>query len=260
MVSPQVTLLGLCLLLGCFGANAKVLNFVWNSYCPYTCEDDKVGQPGFAKEIVKAVFDDSPYLVRYHYVLSWNRAMTQVKSGERDAIVFSFHETGSDHHFVIPSEPLMIESSTSVIVRKNNPWRFSDTSSLSKLKLIGVYKGTIWVDPKITQFEQNNPHKFVYLHGDNIVERAIDMVRRGRIDAWEDSEILLDYYMFRNKVTDMRIESLPKPQLQTGDLLFSRKNPKSPEYAAYFSKGIRQLRQSGQLQKILDRYGLKDWR
>ncbi|MNT92496.1 hypothetical protein D3C72_2337940 [compost metagenome] len=40
---------------------------------------------------------------------------------------------------------------------------------------------------------------------------------------------------------------------------FSPANPKSPQYAALITKGISELRQSGELKKILDKYGVLDW-
>ncbi len=239
--------------------NAEKLNFIWNAYCPFTCESDKTGQSGYAMEVVKAIFDNSKYKVEYTYALSWNRAMSQVESGEKDAIVFSFHGVESDPLYIIPKQSLAWENKTTFAVRKSSQWRFQNVDSLKELKYIGVYKGTVWIDQDIAKFEQNNSSKFVYLHGDDIVKRAFNMLRRGRIDAWEDSQTLLNYHIYINNIKDLRIETLPKPHSSTGDLLFSRKNPKSTEYAAFFSAGMKQLRKSGKLKTILKKYGLKDW-
>lgn len=240
-------------------ANAEHLNFIWNAYCPFTCERDKTGQPGYAMEVVKAIFDNSKYKVEYTYALSWNRAMTQVENGEKDAIVFSFHGPESDHLYVIPKQSLAWENQTSFAVKKTSKWQFRDANSLKTLQYIGVYKGTVWIDKTIGKFEQDNINKFVYLAGDDIVKRAFDMLRRGRLDAWEDSQTLLNYHIYINGIEDLRIETLVKPHSSTGDLLFSGKNPKSKEYAAFFSAGMKQLRKSGKLKIILEKYGLKDW-
>ena len=43
-------------------------------------------------------------------------------------------------------------------------------------------------------------------------------------------------------------------------LAFSPKNPKSKSYARLISKGIIEMRASGDLQKILDKYGMRDWK
>jgi polar amino acid transport system substrate-binding protein len=239
--------------------NAEKLNFIWNVYCPFTCESDKTGQPGYAMEVVKAIFDHSKYQVEYTYALSWNRAMGQVENGEKDAIVFSFHGAESDPLYVIPTQSLAWETNTTFAVRKTSKWRFQNVDSLKELKYIGVYKGTVWIDQDIAKFEQDNTKSFVYLHGDDIVKRAFNMLRRGRLDAWEDSQTLLKYHIYINAIKDLRIETLPKPHSSTGDLLFSRKNPKSQEYADFFSAGMKQLRKSGKLKTILKKYGLKDW-
>lgn len=208
-------------------------------------------------EVVQKVFAASPYDVSYKHVMSWNRAMDQVKRGEADAIVFSFYESSDKQYFVIPKATLAVDSGTNFVLLNSNKWRFKDAASLNQLRYIGVYKNTVWADPEVAKFESDNPGKFVYLHGENIVDRAFDMIRRGRIDAWEDSEVLLNYYMFRNGITDMRIESKEYGKPHTGTMLFSSKTPRAQEYAKFFSQGVEKLRRSGELAKILARYGLK---
>jgi polar amino acid transport system substrate-binding protein len=43
-------------------------------------------------------------------------------------------------------------------------------------------------------------------------------------------------------------------------IAFSPGNPKSQEYAQILSKGIQQLRASGELATILKKYGMSDWK
>lgn len=43
-------------------------------------------------------------------------------------------------------------------------------------------------------------------------------------------------------------------------IAFSPNRPESPMLAQQLSDGIRELRSNGQLKKILDRYGLLDWK
>jgi polar amino acid transport system substrate-binding protein len=243
-----------------YAFSSEPLKFVWNAYCPYTCQVAKTGQPGYAMELVQSVFDNSKYKIEYTYVLSWNRAMQQVEKGEKDAIVFSYHNAKNAHKYVIPTQSLAINDNTSFAILKSNPWKFTSVESLDLLNHIGAYKGTVWSNKQISDFEMKQQHKFIYLHGDNIAERAFSMLRRGRLDAWEDSNTLLDYYVYSKKVNNIRIESIDNPQISTGDLLFSAKNSRSAEYAAFFSHRLQQIRKSGQLELILQKYGLQDWK
>ena len=41
---------------------------------------------------------------------------------------------------------------------------------------------------------------------------------------------------------------------------FSPENPKSEEYARILDQGMRELRASGELEKILQKYGMSDWK
>lgn len=238
--------------------SGEPLRFVWNSYCPFTCQQEKTGQTGYAMEISRRVFDNSPYEVSYDYVISWNRALVQVQRGEADAIVFSYVEKQLSKKFVVPTTSLAFETNTTFIVKRDNPWRFESIRSLKQLKRIGVYKNTTWHYPELSSFERNNPQKFVYLHGDEIVSRAISLIRRGRLDAWEDSQILLSYQIFNQQISDMRLETLSKGELHSGSMLFSRKHPKAQELAAYFSKKVDLMEKRGELVKILRRYGIEN--
>lgn len=43
-------------------------------------------------------------------------------------------------------------------------------------------------------------------------------------------------------------------------IAFSPVNPKSREYAAILDRGMAEMRASGRLRQILQRYGVKDWK
>lgn len=236
-------------------ALGKQIKFVWNVYCPYTCKVERAGQPGYAMEVVQAIFKDSPYQVSFMFVDSWNRAMDQVKSGQFDAIVFSFHIEDVDKFFIYPEQHLAIEKGSSFMVLNDSRFQLSNVESLNQLNNIGVYKNTVWSDKKLSIWEKGNKDKFTYLHGGDVFERALKMLRMRRIDAWEDSQGLLNYNIYKGNISDVRIEQVLTQSTSEGGVLFSRKNAFAPEFATYFSQRMLVLRKSGEFDKILSKYG-----
>ena len=238
-------------------AVGKQINFVWNLYCPYTCVEK--GVPGYAMEIVKTVYKGSKYKVNFKFVDSWNRAMNQVKSGKYDAIVFSFHVNDVDEYFVYPEQHLAIERGNSFMVLADNKVKLTDVTSLNYFSNIGVYKNTVWADDKLATWERMNRQKFTYLHGGNVFDRALKMLRMRRIDAWEDSWGLLSYNIYKNKIADVRIERILSDSTSDGGVLFSKKNAFSREYAVFFNDRVKAMRRSGQFDEILSKYGQTDF-
>lgn len=250
-------ILGLCF--STFSLFSKEIKFIWNVYCPYTCDKEQVGKVGYAMELVERVFNHSPYQVSYLRVASWNRAIDLVKSGSFDAIVFSFYTDDAQRDFILPAEPLAMQRGTSFIVLDNSEFRLTDVDSLNQLKRIGVYKNTIWSDREMIQWKRKHSDRFTYLHGDNVFERAMEMLRMQRIDAWEDALGLLSYRIYQYKITDMRIEQVINNSLANGGVMFSRKSSFAAEYAKYFSQGIIKLRELGVFNQVLAKYGQLDF-
>ncbi|MCP3921203.1 MAG: amino acid ABC transporter substrate-binding protein [Desulfobacterales bacterium] len=248
----------LILLFNCAKAE-NTIKFVWNSYCPYTCNPSSGETPGYAMEIVVEIFKNSKYKAVFSEIRSWNRAMNMVKNGDSDAIIFTFYPSNAEKLFIVPKEVMAIEKNICFAIRKDSQWKLKNVNSLKNLEQIGVYKDTIWLDKTFTAFEKKHTNKFNYLHGDNIIERAFKMLFNGRIDAWEDAETILKYQIHKRKIKNLRIEKYTLKTVSTGGTLFSKKNKKSKEYAMFLSAGIKKLRKSGKLEKIIKKYGLDLW-
>ncbi len=246
----------LILVCGQAHVGADVVNFAWNPYCPYTCKPSVAGQPGYAMEIIAAIFRNSEYKAVFKEISSWNRAMQMVERGETDAIVFTFYPSDADTMYIVPEEALTISKYITFVVRKDNPWVLAGPESLESLNLIGVYKDTVWGNDSFAEFQKSNPEKFNYFHGDKISERVFKMLELGRIDAWEDAETILKYQIHKQNIKNVRLERYPLEEVMVGGALFTRKNPRSAEYAEFLSKGIRKMQESGELRKILEKYGL----
>jgi len=83
----------------------------------------------------------------------------------------------------------------------------------------------------------------------------------GRIDVTSDDMLQLQYEV--NKIgLGGKIDVIPA---NVGDpvpnyIAFGPTNPRAHELARLWDEGVRRLRKNGELKRILDRYGIKDWK
>ncbi len=82
----------------------------------------------------------------------------------------------------------------------------------------------------------------------------------GRIDAFPEDRMVANWHFKQNSLSGKVKEAGIAVDKEKLYIAFSPKLATSKQYADLFAKGIIQLRQTGQLEKILNRYGLKDWK
>ena len=95
----------------------------------------------------------------------------------------------------------------------------------------------------------------------------IKKLLKGRIDTIPEDKAVFVNMAHKMGVLDQIEEAGADPILNKDDfeslkiyLAFSPKNPNSKDYAKLLSEGIKEMRSSGELQKILAKYGLNDWK
>jgi len=82
----------------------------------------------------------------------------------------------------------------------------------------------------------------------------------GRIDVVIDDIAVVGGYLAKTGNTD-KVKLAGTPGEPTGlYIAFAPNNPKSEEYAKLISDGMATLRASGELTKILAKYGMSDWK
>ena len=85
------------------------------------------------------------------------------------------------------------------------------------------------------------------------------MMLKDRIDALLDDRVVLQYTLKRMKQTELFTEAGMPEDANPVYIAFSPAKPESKKYAEILVKGIEELRKSGELDKIMDKYGMKDW-
>lgn len=235
---------------------ADTITIVADEWCPYNC-DPKSAHPGYMIEIAQKIFEKEGHTILYTGGISWERAISQTRKGVYDALVGTVKLEAPD--FIFPLQEQGV--STSVFVTKaSNPWVYTGLDSLQDVT-IGYIKGYSYseeLDGYIKKYS-NDPKKAQALSGDHAILYNAQKLIYEKIDAYIEDLFVLEHY-FHLKGENVPFKISGKIQDDPIYISFSPNNKKSNEYADILSRGMKKLRQSGELAIILQRYGLKDWK
>lgn len=233
---------------------ADSLRFTTIDYCPFTCDPLKEnGKEGFMTDVLRATFEEAGYSIEIK-MFPYARAVAAVNSGEYDGIVV----VGKNYapNLVYPDIPTESQP-MSFFVKNETSWKYSGVESLSEV-VVGIVKGYDYADVDLNRHfeEQSDSEKIVMLHGVNTTERGLRMLQTKRVDTYIDGEYSVLYVLEKLGLSDTIIVvgyAANRFEDFTG---FNPHNPKSADYAKLLSNKIREMKKTGELNKILSRYGI----
>lgn len=229
------------------------MTLVADQWCPLNCVPNSQ-QPGYAIEIAKEIYEPLGHTVIYSN-LSWDRAIKEVKSGRHTGIIAATPFDLPQGFF--PNEALGSYSNY-FFVRGGFDWAYTNIESLTQIKL-GVAQGYDY-GKALNTYIKDNPKFVTRIGGNQIPLRGLRMLIEGRIDVFlEDKNVI--HYMAKKHNLNRQIKIAGQEGTPTKIYIgFSPKLTNSRKYAQLMSKGIKELRSSGRLQTILNKYGLQDWK
>ncbi len=255
-------------LLFCFpmtSVHADVITLRADTWCPYNCNPNS-DRPGYFIEVAKAVFEPAGHKVDYQ-TMPWKRVIQKVEAGnftgavgtnslETPRLIYHEEELGEVRHVFY--------------IKKNKSWRYTGVESLKKVRL-GVILDYVYDNSTVNPYiesHKDNPSLVQIVSGDDALEKNIHKMNLNRIDVVLEAATVFEYVTHQlgiplSNYTEAGAIYAPKSnnkKLIPIYIGFSPKNPKSKAYAALLDDGIRRLRASGELAKILARYHLKDWK
>jgi polar amino acid transport system substrate-binding protein len=236
-------------------ASADEIILVADPWCPYNCgwNDEN---PGFMVEIARYVFKQNGHTVKYLNV-PWARAIYGTREGQYDGIIGAGRTETPD--FVFPDIELGLAKHT-FYVKKGNPWGFDGLDSLKAITL-GVIKNysygdlfNLYIEPN-----QDNPKRVQVISGEKGLALNIKKLEENKIEAIIEDRAVFQHYQHEtnmpNNFSEAGIVYIEKVYIA-----FSPKLKKAKVYADMLSKGMKDLRQSNRLSKILKKYGAEDWK
>jgi polar amino acid transport system substrate-binding protein len=214
-------------------------------------------QEGYIVDIARVVFESFGYTVIYKTV-PWKRAIEGTRSGSYTGAIGASKTDAKG--FVFPTEELA-RNVLAFYVRKDSQWQFTGPASIENIS-IGVAAGydyRHWLNDYIRSHSADQ-RRVQVIAGTHPLKQNLQKLILKRIDVVVDNESAI-----RFKARKMGILDKIKPAgygVEPADIYiaFSPNLPESPMLAHQLSDGIRELRRSGQLKAILDRYDLLDWK
>jgi len=225
-----------------------------DEWCPYNCGEDDPRE-GYAVDILRAIFEPGGIAVDYR-VMGWERAVEEARQGHVAAVIGATADEVEG--FVLPAETIG-EDFFAFFVRRGDPWRYLGPESLLG-KSLGVPAGYSLI-PAIEAFSKNHEKEIdLYRAGREMPARHnLELLVEGRLDIVAD-----DAQVICALAHTMGIAEIIEYAGFDGDhadlyIAFSPSDPRAARLAALFDEGMKNLRETGRLQAILDRYGLTDW-
>jgi polar amino acid transport system substrate-binding protein len=249
------TIVGILILLISSWASADVVKLRTDLWCPYAC-DPKSDKPGFMVEIAKEIFSKHGHTVDYK-LMNWSRAINDARVGKFDGVIGA--SRADVEGFEIPTVAAGMTSSYYWTLADNN-WSYKDESSLNS-KRFGVINAYSYGD-EIDKLIAKMPQNFIKVAGDNPLIRMIQMTEAKRLDGFVENPYVL-WYTLAKLHKNKKFFKMASKNVTLDPELFIAFTPvsiKSKNYSQYMDEGIIELRKSGRLKIILNKYGLSDWK
>lgn len=252
-----------CALLAAFGAlvlspaAAETVSLRADMWCPYNCEPGS-DRPGFAVDIAEAAFAPQGLTVDYQ-LMTWSRALREVRLGNADGAIAA---TRKEAPWLAYGENGLGPPATVIATRRGGDFMFNGMTSLENRLLVAVngYRYGEPIDGHIAVFA-NDESRVRFLSGGDVTERLVRLVVTERVDAVVETEVVLRYAAIRMGVlsklamTRMPVIDSPEAEIHIG----FTDDARGRRLAALFSEAIARLRENGELEQIMARYGLTDW-
>ncbi len=231
---------------------AQEIKLVADKWCPYNCSTEGSSQ-GYVVEMAKAVFKKHKIRVNY-LVKPWNEAVKNTEEGTADGVIGAL--PSDIPAAIFPDEPIGFNNEC-LFSLKNKNATYQKTEDLKGRKL-GIVEGYGYSD-EMMEFLAKNKESTVSVSGDNPVKINLENLLNNKIDWFVESSDVVKYTITgRSKYESVvNVGCVKKAPIYVA---FSPKLKNAKEFAKILDEGIVQLRQSGELKAILNRYNVQDWK
>jgi polar amino acid transport system substrate-binding protein len=241
----------LCALIFTFSAQAQEVKIITTDFCPFVCENSS--DLGYAVDITKRVLERSGHNVSVTFA-SWARALESTRQGDFAAALSPAKTEAPD--FIFPEEPIGVQRYC-FFRREDSDWQYKGTASLKGQK-IGALRDVSYAEITDWLEDRANAASVDFLTATSGTDQNFRKLVAGRLTILLEDDGVGSYYIKANNL------KLAKAGCLAGEAIYFGLSPASParsrDLAATFDAGIRALRASGELNAILMRYGVNDWK
>ncbi len=238
----------------CYPCAAEKVPVAAIDWCPQLCT--LKDQPGYVNEILTLVFEDSPFQLEVE-ILSWSRAIYQVKKGEKIALLSPAKAEAPS--LVYPDNEIGVQRMC-FFTRIENSWQYVNPESLVGLS-IGIGDDTSIA--ALNDYIADKAYDFLPMHYDeNFITKNLKMLDAGRIDTFIFTQNTTQYEIKRMGL-DSRYKNSGCVSQEKIYIAFSqaeKTNTLVEKLKKYFDFKVTLLYENGEINKILKKYNIKPWR
>lgn len=229
-----------------------------DEWCPVSCSAD-ADPPGYLVEIAERALRPAGLTVR-HEVMNWARIRQDAATTPDNEAVLGIERTASTLRSYIFPDVEQGESPTCFYAYQDRGWRYSGAPSLQHVTL-GVVNGYSY-GPTVDAYlgERRHGRRISAANGDHAVDTNFRKLALGRVDVVLEGRQVAQY-LHRGRSAEAPLHELGcvPDAASRFYIAFNRRSPQAQAWADAVAAETRRLRASGELARILGRYGLKDW-
>lgn len=231
----------------------KTVLLVSDSWCPYNCEPD-AKNPGILIEIAKRALEREGLEVKYE-TLPWSRAIEETRQGKYDAIVSAARADAPD--FIFPGTHQATIQNT-FFTANESKWAFKDINSLGEISL-GVIRDYAYNDELDAYIAENadKTQKVQTASGDGALETNIKKLLAGRLGAFIEDKYVVELYLRDHPEYQGKLRMagmLPETETNKIHVAFSPAEKNAEHFAKLIEKETLELRENGEMDKIIARH------
>jgi len=211
-----------------------------SSFAPFVFQNDQSKYTGIDMELIKAIAKDQGFTLEISNP-GFDAAVSDVQNGNADGMIAGMTVTDARKATFDFSDPYY---TTNSILAVQESSKISSYEGL-KGKTVGVKNGTA-----SQTFLEENKNKYGYkIKTFSDGASMYDSLNSGSVAAIMDDEPVIKYAIKQGRKFKTPIEGTP-----SGQTAFAVQKDSNPELIEMFNNGLANLKESGEYQKILDKY------
>ena len=210
------------------------------SFAPFVFQNDQSKYTGIDMELIKAIAKDQGFTLEISNP-GFDAAISDVQNGNADGMIAGMTVTDARKATFDFSDPYYTTNSILAVQESSTISSYEDL----KGKTVGVKNGTA-----SQTFLEENKSKYGYkIKTFSDGASMYDSLNSGSVAAIMDDEPVIKYAIKQGRKFKTPIEGTP-----SGQIAFAVQKDSNPELIEMFNNGLANLKESGEYQKILDKY------
>mgnify|MGYP000963647861 FL=1 len=211
-----------------------------SSFAPFVFQNDQSKYTGIDMELIKAIAKDQGFTLEISNP-GFDAAVSDVQNGNADGMIAGMTVTDARKATFDFSDPYYTTNSILAVQESSKIASYEDL----KGKTVGVKNGTA-----SQTFLEENKSKYGYkIKTFSDGASMYDSLNSGSVAAIMDDEPVIKYAIKQGRKFKTPIEGTP-----SGQVAFAVQKDSNPELIEMFNNGLANLKESGEYQKILDKY------